>query len=53
MCAVRSWRKPLVGSQARYDADLVRIEKSDELEHIHPFARHRYVEIGFHDITTG
>ncbi|WP_318263171.1 HigA family addiction module antitoxin [Mycolicibacterium goodii] len=24
--------------QARYDADMVRIEKGDELEHIHPLA---------------
>lgn len=27
-----------INLQARYDADLVRIEKSDELEHIHPLA---------------
>jgi antitoxin HigA-1 len=27
-----------INLQARYDADLVRIEKSDELDHIHPLA---------------
>jgi addiction module HigA family antidote len=27
-----------INLQARYDADLVRIEKSDELEHIRPLA---------------
>jgi antitoxin HigA-1 len=27
-----------INLQARYDADIVRIEKSDELDHIHPLA---------------
>jgi len=27
-----------INLQARYDADIVRIEKGDELEHIHPLA---------------
>jgi addiction module HigA family antidote len=27
-----------INLQARYDADMVRIEKSEELEHIHPVA---------------
>ncbi|RAV14662.1 addiction module antidote protein, HigA family [Mycolicibacterium sp. GF69] len=27
-----------INLQARYDADMVRIDKNDELEHIHPLA---------------